>query len=235
MEEAAKRSAQDSTPLMWRGVILLRAGYITEAIAALEEAQRMDPLAGINTGYLAIAYLSAGRKEDAEASARKALSQGWNPAMRVIVYDKAARGERERAVALWDELIAPQLAPEDTEEAASIREMLRDPAHTGSGITLRPDYGTFDFELTIAVRRYDLLLDQAEAVLRQDPEDRRRQWWLRSAWLPSTLTLREDPRFYAVADALGMVRMWQTRGWPDGCKPATSPSGDHLDCEAVAP
>ena len=235
MEESVKRSVQDSTPLMWRGVILLRAGYVAEAIAALEDARDMDPLAGINNGYLAIAYQSAGRDEEAEASARKARSQGWDPAIQVIVYDLSGRGERERALALWDELIAPSTEPEDATRAAAIRELLRDTNSASHEFSLRSDSSAFEFELNITARRYGLVFDQAEAVMQQDPEERRRQWWLRSAWLPSTLALREDPRFYALAEGLGMVRLWQTRGWPDGCKRVTAASGDHLDCAGDAP
>src|SRR3990167_7666589 len=89
LEEAARISVQDSNPTLWRGLILLRAGYVREAIAVLEQAQEMDPLAGINNGYLAIAYLSSGQSARAEATARKALSQGWDPALFIIVYDLA--------------------------------------------------------------------------------------------------------------------------------------------------
>jgi len=50
LEESVKLSTQDSNPMMWRGNLLLRAGHVDEAIAVLEQAQKRDPLAGINNG-----------------------------------------------------------------------------------------------------------------------------------------------------------------------------------------
>jgi hypothetical protein len=45
------------------------------------------------------------------------------------------------------------------------------------------------------------------------------------------LGLREHPRFFAMAEDLGMVRLWESRGYPGGCARVEAPGGDHLDCE----
>ena len=233
LEAASKSSAQDSNPMMWRGLLLLRTGYIDEAIAVLENAQKQDPLAGINNGYLAMAYLSAGLYQKAESTARKALSQGWKPSIYVVVYDLAARGERGRALAIWDELIAPDVPEDDTQRHAAWRELLAEPESRDASIALSLDDQTQVLEISIAINRFDLLLDFAERVQLQRRDDRRRHWWLRSAWLPSTLALREDPRFLAIAADLGMVRMWETRGYPGACTRVKAAGGDHLDCDAA--
>jgi hypothetical protein len=47
--------------------------------------------------------------------------------------------------------------------------------------------------------------------------------------------LREDPRFFALAEDLGIVRLWETRGLPDGCTRVTAAGGDHLDCVETPP
>jgi len=227
LQLSASLSVQDSTPRMWQGILLLRTGHVAEATAAFEDASAMDPLSGINNGYLAIAYLSAGRDADAEATARKAFSQGWVPALNVLVFDLVARGERERAVAMFDELISPTRSPED---AAGIRAVLLDPGKGEVLLTQRPDITTTHLEFPIAIRRFDLLLDRAEQVQQQDRASRRRQWWLRSAWLPSARALREDPRFFAIARDMGVARLWETRGWPDGCTRVSGSGGDHLRC-----
>ena len=54
--------------------------------------------------------------------------------------------------------------------------------------------------------------------------------WLRMAWLPTFRAVREDPRFFEAARTIGMVELWEARGYPDGCIGATDASGDHLDC-----
>ena len=219
--------------MMWRGLLLLRAGYVDEAIAVLESAQIQDPLSGINNGYLAMAYLSAGQYEKAEAAARKAASQGWTPAIFVIIYDLAARGEHERALAIWDELVAPGAQKANAGINAAVRALLVNPANNDAFTVLHADDRTTDLEFTIAINRFDLLLDLVDQVQKQKPEDRRRQWWMRTAWLPSTLALRENPRFFALAEDLGMVRLWETRGYPNACKRVKASSGEHLDCEVT--
>ena len=231
LEEAGRTSVQDSLPIMWRGLLLLRAGYVEEAVATFEKAREMDPLAGINNGYLAIANLSLGRYAKAEETARRALSQGWDPALFIIVYDLAARGEHERAVAIWDELIAPGAPKEDAGQMAMQRALLLNP---GNRQTVRVLNDDFIPEFSIAIDRPDLLFDRAEQERKKNPEDRRRQWWWRSAWLPSTLALREDPRFFALAEDIGMVRLWEARGYPQGCKRVSAASGDRLDCPGVS-
>jgi adenylate cyclase len=47
LQKSAKLSTQDSTPTLWFGLLLLRAGYVAEATTTLEKAQAMDPLAGV--------------------------------------------------------------------------------------------------------------------------------------------------------------------------------------------
>ena len=234
LEETSRISAQHSSPALWRGLLLLRAGYVDEAIAVLEQAQEMDPLAGINNGYLAIAYLSLGRHAKAEETARKALSQGWASALFVIVYDLAARGEHKRAVAIWDKLIAPSAPKENVRQMATARALLLNPGNRESVRALRDSGMAFGAEFSIAIDRFDLLFDLAEQVQKMNPEDRRRQWWMRSAWLPSTLALREDPRFFAIAEDLGMVRLWEARGYPQGCKRVSAANGDRLDCPGAS-
>jgi adenylate cyclase len=230
LEHSSALSLQDSNPMMWRGLLLLRTGYIAEAVTVLEAARKQDPLAGINNGYLAIAYLSAGQSEKAEATARAALAQGWRPALRVVAYDLAARGERERAVALLDEITAADPPLEGAAPAPDWRALLLDPARTQALAELDVDDQTTIIEIFIAIRRLDKVLDLAESILQQDRDDQRRQWWLRSAWLPSTLALREDPRFFALATRLGIVTMWEARGYPPGCMRVAAPGGDHLEC-----
>jgi hypothetical protein len=57
---------------------------------------------------------------------------------------------------------------------------------------------------------------------------RRRQ--LRMVWFPSNLALREDPRVFAIAERKGMVRLWEARGYPSGCRRVRAAGGDQLDC-----
>ena len=76
--------------------------------------------------------------------------------MRVVLYDLAARGEHERAVTLWDELIAPLQTAEQAAARPFLRAVLLDPASASVPVAPRTDALSFDFELHIATRRFDL-------------------------------------------------------------------------------
>ena len=90
-------------------------------------------------------------------------------------------------------------------------------------------------EFVIASGDFAPLLDRGEREMAKRPDDRLRFWWLRAAWLPSTRALREDPRFYRLADRLGFVPLWEARGFPIGCRPAGEGEGRRLQCPGVAP
>ncbi|TAH46772.1 MAG: hypothetical protein EYC71_02925 [Gammaproteobacteria bacterium] len=234
LEQASKRSVQDSNPMMWRGILLLRAGYVAEAITVLEQAVAMDPLSGINHGYLALTYLSVGRYPQAEATARRAEALGWNPAIFVIAYDLAARGDRERALEIWDEFIGPADSPASAQRFAATRSLLRDPRDAAARAILReqPSGAAIEY-LLVAFHGQDELFDIMEQLHDRSEMQRRDLFWMRMAWMPSMRALREDPRFYLFARNIGMVQLWETRGWPDGCRRDNEADGDHLDCSVA--
>jgi adenylate cyclase len=233
LERASALSVQDSNPMMWRGMLLLQTGYVDEAIAVLEQARNMDPLAGINNGYLAIAYLSAGRNAQAEATARRAEALGWDPAIFVFAYDLAVRGKREQALAIWDEFIPVPGSEVEAQRFAAIRRLLVDASDADARATLRklPLEGAIEY--LIMSRDYDTLLEMTEQQFAQRAVYRRQSFWMRMAWLPSTRELRESPRFLAYAESAGIARLWQTRGWPDGCVRVQAASGGHLNCSGM--
>jgi adenylate cyclase len=235
--EAARMSTQDSTPVLWLGLMQLRSGYIDEAIATLEGAERMDPRVGINAGYLALAYLSAGQREGAEAKAQLARELGWRQAEFIVAMDMASRGERERALALLSSLGAG-LSVDPL--PAVFFEAIGDPKQVDAFLSLRSSALASaglnppgPSEADLGIGRVDLMIEAIEHQREAGREDFGPSWWLRSAWLPSTAALREDPRFFAFAVDYGLARLWETRGYPPGCVRVSAPGGDHLDCPAM--
>lgn len=234
LTEAAELSALDPTPVMWLGYLLLRGGYIDEAIDVLEEARAMAPMVGINHGQLAIAYLSAGRQDAAEAEASLALDLGWAPAQYIVAMDLLARGERTRGIEAlvgflqprWPEALqSPQWAP--------FNSVLDDPTGVDDYWNRAPK--PYALEESIGLGRLDLLLEYLDQSDYSDLNNQDYWFWLRSAWLPSTVALREDPRFFAAAADLGLVALWETRGYPPGCRRMAAERGDRLDCPGMAP
>jgi TolB-like protein len=229
LTRAAELTRLDPTPVMWLGYFLLRAGYIEQAIEVLERAMRMDPLVGINHGQLAIAYLSAGQRERAESEAALALDRGWAPAQYIVAMDLLGSGFRERGVAALTKFLEPRW-PEGlaSEEWSPFNEALQNPDQVEAYWITRPQ--PYSLEESIGLQRQDLLLEHLAQVDHKDMNNQDFWFWLRSAWLPSTKAFREDPRFFAAVADLGLVDLWEEKGYPAGCRPSEGPEGRHLDC-----
>jgi adenylate cyclase len=229
LQRASRLSAQDSTPIMWYGLVLYISGYLEEALVVLRRAAEMDPMVGINHGYLGMALLSLGRELEAQASLQRARELDWGAGVWIYAIELAARGERERALAILRELHATP-SPYESPLAAFIMALQspdRDDAVLEQQDPGRPP------EEWIALGMQDRFLGRLQEMalsgrLHNQPG------WLRTAWLPSSGPIREDPRFFVVADVLGFVKLWEVRGYPPGCRRVTLPAGDRLDCAGIA-
>lgn len=228
MRRGAERASQDSTPVMWYGLNLMLAGYVDEAIVALERSRDMDPLVGINRGYLSVAYLSAGREGEAEREARRGDERGWGAAVFILALELAGRGERERAAELLRSLHIP------FEEFAVIQGLMIEAVLDRTRL---PDY--MDVlqedripEELVAFGEYEEFLRRMETAIDRGVLPMATTW-LRVLWLPSTSPLREHPGFFRVAREIGLVRLWEARGYPPGCARLASPEGERLDCAGM--
>jgi len=228
LERAARLRSQDSTPTLWHGLELLQGGYIDEAIVVLERAHRMDPRVGINSAYLGLSYLAAGRDIEAEEQVRLAEANGWNLAGGLYAMELAARGERATAV----EFVRSVASDEALQDPGFIAFLnaLADPTQAGPLLESVNEEGGFS-EVLISLGREEQFLDTALALSRR-PEGER-GYWLRMVWQPSSAGVREDPRFFEIARELGLVGLWEARGYPPGCTRVTEPEGDRLDCPGM--
>jgi len=234
--ETARLSERDSTPVMWLGQQLLRAGYVDEAITALERAERMEPKVGINLGALSIAYLSAGQHERALEKATQAAELGWGAGLSLYEAQLAASGERERAARMTEadfQKYAPATIRIDPEQRAELHRWttaVRNPTPANiDALDLRAD----EIEELFIFGLHGELLDRLQRqTLNPHPLDDSGSS-LRMFWLPAARPLREDSRFLVIAEQMGLLRLWETRGYPPGCKRASGPGGDHLDCAGI--
>ncbi len=235
LERAAALSTHDSTPVMWLGQTLFEAGYVEEAIEVLERAVLMDPLVGINNGVLAQAYFSAGRYAQGEASARAGTANGWPAGQFVQVIELGASGQHQQAAQLAQSVPLTQPGAGKLGEAPHSAWLvaLADPSKAADYLALRDGRVPAEelIPLGMGERYFDWFLAEDESTRKQP----RASWMLRAVWLPSTRFLREDPRFWRVAQIYGLVSMWEQRGYPDGCRKAQTPGPDHLDCSPGAP
>jgi adenylate cyclase len=223
LRRAASMRTPDSNPVLWYGQHLLMAGYPGDALEVLDRAADMDPMSGLVHGWLAHAYLALGRMEEAETHTARAVDRGWSVAARFFAVELFRRGDLERASYWWEQF--------------------------GDG-TSRPDFAVF----TEPERRGELL-EALDAILGPVPHDELALWgreeefldrafaaseagyldvWnLRAPWQGSDLRLREHPRFFELARQIGLMDLWEIRGYPPGCTRIASAEGDRLDCSGM--
>lgn len=224
---AAAMRSTDTTPVLWHGLMLLQSGYIAQAMPVLERAARADPLSGINNGYLGIAHLDAGDEARGAERVKRAAELGWTAGQFVYSIELATRGDREQARKIIDSTLAVD-GPEAARVSAAYSRALADPNAAAEVLALADEVA----EVMIPLGQQDRLLENWHRIAAGDRQELlRTRWAVRTLWLPSTRSLREDPRFFDVARAFGLVKLWETRGWPDGCTKASAP--DRLVCSEV--
>jgi len=236
LARASELRSSDSTPALWYGLSLLHAGYIDKAIVALERAQRIDPLVGINNGYLGVSRLSAGQFEAGAQDILRAADQGWTSGVFMLAIEHVGRGDPARAAALLAD------AGNDDDRAT---QFLRDlETATSEPSKAKGLAGEFvargNYEVLLVFGLNDAFLDTVLADTTPGPasSETRLQWSrykLRNLWLPSTKAIREDPRFYEIAKINGLARLWEARGYPGTCSRIKDTSGDHLSCPVPTP
>jgi hypothetical protein len=84
-------------------------------------------------------------------------------------------------------------------------------------------------EELLAIERAGDYLDRLAATAAAGPVSNQ-TGWLRMAWLPTFGAVREDPRFFRAAGDMGLVELWEARGYPDGCARVSDAAGDRLEC-----
>jgi TolB-like protein len=236
LARASELRANDSTAALWYGLSLLHAGYIDQALVALERAQRIDPLVGINNGYLGVARLSAGQFEAGAQDILRAADQGWTAGKAMLAIEYLGRGEKAQAAAV--------LADGGNDEDGSAQFLRAFETATSDPGKAKELTGEFiargNYEALLMLGFNDVFLDTMLSDTQPGPasSETRLQWsrfTLRNFWLPSTQAIREDPRFYQAAKINGLSKLWEARGYPGTCTRVAAATGDHLSCPEPKP
>ncbi|MDX1625716.1 MAG: hypothetical protein R3323_04305 [Wenzhouxiangellaceae bacterium] len=230
--QAAALASNDSTPRLWYALDLLYAGYVHRAREAAYETWRTDPLVGINNGILATTLIATGDLEAARVYADLGAENGWEHALPLIAAEEFAAGRIEAAADLMTRYLAALDA--EPEQVAGVARLMRDVAsraESTSMTAIRLPVGGFSTpEVTFyaATGQSDAFLTVIAETVRENAL--RHHPWLRSVWQPSQRAIRESPVFFDVAREIGLVELWETRGYPPGCRPVGGDEARRLDC-----
>ncbi|MFU8895263.1 MAG: tetratricopeptide repeat protein [Gammaproteobacteria bacterium] len=235
LERAASRVTADTSAPLWLGLSLLEMGRVDRALPQLEKANALDPLVGINQGYIGIAYVTVGRTEEAirlgQRSQGLAGSVFWSYHLLVELVNS---GDEAHADELLSALLAAdELSPEDRKFFSELQLALSDPAQRES-IFVSGEPGADEGDRFRALVKDLMFRNGARAISMGDSRVSQLMLTI-GAWLPSLGWLREDPAFYAYMERIGSVGFWELDGFPPGCQPVDDAAGRRLDCSGYGP
>ena len=231
---AFEMAPDDAGILMWAGDELYTAGaYLDEALPLLERAYRLDPLSGINNGVLGIAYLATGQRELGYQHIRKATELGWPYAIESMVLDLLWRGENAAAIEMarkqWpaddsnltdDDKMAWEIAYRVLRHEVTSDEL---PELIAGNDFFAGDIG-WDVILYRYFGDYDHMFDAWLAI------ESNYDFLFRVIYIPGGRTVMEHPRMIEVAEKQKLFPLWESKGYPFGCKRVQDEIGDHLSC-----
>lgn len=210
---AARVETHGSSARLWLGVQDLRFGYVDRALLSLEKAYAVDPLVGINIGYLGVGYMLAGRTAEGVRLARQAAETAdWPMGAWMVTVALANSGEHAAAAALFRDSIPAATAAHPG--VAAFIDALANPA-------LRVAYLSDPPALPSGFQSPRLLaplafgdIEGVLATIDAAPDGGILMPILVMVWHPSMAWLQQDARFLAELRELGIIAYWERNGWP---------------------
>ncbi len=217
---------------LWQGLSLIEAGHINAAHASFVQAQRLDPLSGLQQGWLGISTSLLGNRTKGEVLLKQAHISGWRgPASRALFLIAHAEGDQAALTQRYYDWLHDDdtLSDEQRELARSLAPALTDPAQReqASAALLSAVAANPKLEWTILLDVFGLTDAAMESAMRNDRSAT--QSFLLSLWYPQFKTFRRLPGFLDLTRREGLLAYWQELGPPDGCTLEEMPAL-RLDC-----
>jgi TolB-like protein/DNA-binding winged helix-turn-helix (wHTH) protein/Flp pilus assembly protein TadD len=237
IDRAVDVDPHDTTIRLWAGMHYWYWGYLEEALSHFQYAYTLDPRVGITNGSLGLLYLAQGREDLAAPLLAKATELDYPNHHHAQASLLMRRGDFDAAFAkLKITLASPGT---DTDTLSWIYELEK----AGRSYIENPE--SADALLSVVERAPGPgVTEKARLALLFDLKDRFFVYfplsveegpvWLPyivpTLWLPEYRTYVEDPRYLEVMRRDGGLKLWEQRGFLDGCIRVNDPTGDRLDC-----
>ncbi len=234
IKRALELEPNNANTWIWQGLGLIEVGHVDAAHASFVQAQRLDPLSGLQQGWLGISTTLRGDRAAGEGLLEQAHSLGWRgPASRALFLvalgddtDADAKVAQRYLDWLHDDETMPQ---EQRDLARSLAPALLDPDLQMAARKTLIDAVAANpqFEWAILLDCFGAVDAAMDRALIADPAAA--QSLLLSLWYPQFLGFRAHPKFMELAGRQGMLAYWQKLGPPDGCRLLDAPQM-HLEC-----
>ncbi len=225
---ALEHEPDNATAQHWLGLFLLNTGRVQDSLVHIERAQSLDPLNGAILGTLGEVNFALGRIDAAVSSYESARELGWRDAANAFLgIVHLYQGEHDAAaVCLTEGRFAAEPIPADITDTmlAAARAGTPPGGDVGDKIVALCRQGSLSkrlaFRLTALLgldTLFDLDIDAADLSADE----------VGALWLPPASPLRQDSRFPALVESLGLPAAWRASTWADVCRP----DGDSVICD----
>lgn len=214
---------------LWKGLGEYEVGHADAAHQSFLQAQRLDPLSGLNLGWLAITTAHRGDVEAAVPMLQQAHALGWRgPASRALFLLARDRGEDPTEPYLaWlhdDDSLPPALRELAREQAPALADPEQLAATQQRLMAVDGDHPAQEWAIVLQI--FGLTDAALESALR--PQGTNSQALALIQWMAAFDSFRAHPRFLELAERDGLLAFWRQHGPPDGCTLRASPTS--LEC-----
>ncbi len=222
---------------LWQGLGLYEVGHIKAAHASYAQAQQLDPLSGLQLGWLGITTALLGDLDAGRAMLQQAHALGWRgPASRALFLLKQvmlAPSADERADI--SQLYSDWLRDDDS-MPVSQRDLARALAPALVDAALQDDAqrrvlaaAQAEPQLEWALLLQTFGLTEAAVASVNQTERAHLQALPLALWYPQFHEFRQHPAFMTFAEQHGLAEYWRVNGLPDHCQ-LRSAEPIHLEC-----
>lgn len=218
---------------LWQGLGLFEVGHIDAAHASFVQAQTLDPLSGLQLGWLGITSALRGDRAAARDRLQRSHALGWRgPASRALFFLAHSAGDDSDPTQAYLDWLHDDdsMPPAQRDLARSLASALTDPAQRDHAQQVLQKAANAEpgLEWAALLQLFGSTDAAVDSSLRADPE--RTQALLLTLWYPQFRAFRQHPGFIEFATRHGLQAYWTQHGAPDGCtlQAATTPN---LECE----
>ena len=208
---ALQKNPKNATAYLWKGILLMEAGYLDEAIDSLGKCVEIDPGYQNCFQFLAVAYLNAGNEARAIEIFEQTLEHNFHSMSASFVPYYTRNGNRAFALVLADVAFERSSMPvvewiraienPGADHSAGLARLMQWDRQTDSGIRL-------------ADSPMLLIAFGALEEFAADPYDAQIP-----IWHPDATGFRRTPYFKKLLRDGGSLEYWEVHGYPPQCRP----------------
>jgi TolB-like protein len=221
LDLAVSLNPNESNLLLWKGVVLMELGYVTEALEYLKRAELLDPVFANVHNWLSDVYSSTGNYEKLQEHANRSFELGDTSGLEYLSEYWMAQGDHEQAERLA--LEAAQAEGSSERVPRALFAALGDPGLRDQSLQIILEASEADmggqsvFTELLRLGAVDEAIDYWDR-LRQSGELGRTVLDLSDLWLDMDRQNRNHPRMLDLYERTGLADYWREHGDPDFCR-----------------